>query len=70
MKSHKKFWLTLIALVAGAVILALPFALKVLQDEGFEGVWKRKRANIEKVAPDSAPILDEAERSVKGSGSR
>jgi hypothetical protein len=68
MKTLNKFALIALAIIIFAVIIALPFGAKILREEGMEGVWSRKRANIERVVPDAAPVLDEVEKSAKDSG--
>jgi hypothetical protein len=34
----------------------------IVQREGWEGVWARKRGYIQKMHPESTPVLDEAEK--------
>jgi hypothetical protein len=68
MKTLNKVLLTALVLVILALLVALPFGARILREEGMEGVWNRKRANIEKFVPDAAPVLDEVEKSVKSSG--
>lgn len=58
-RKHKLFMVLVVLLLLLAV--SFPFGMKILSEEGFEGVWRRKRTNFEKVAPSSAPALDRVE---------
>lgn len=68
MKTYKKVVIGIILVIGCAVLIGLPFGIKIIQEEGWEGVWNRKRATITKVVPESAPIVDEAERTAKKMG--
>lgn len=50
--------LVMLAVLLFLLAVSLPFGMRIVREEGFEGVWRRKRSNIERVAPGSAPALD------------
>ena len=68
MKPFKKVVIYVLLFIGCAVLISLPFGIKIIQEEGWEGVWSRKRSTITKVIPESAPIVDEAERITKKAG--
>ena len=68
MKASKKVLLGILLLFGFALIVSLPFGIKIIQEEGWEGVWNRKRATITKAVPGTAPIVDEAEKTTKRMG--
>lgn len=68
MKTYKKVLLGIAIAVGLAVIVALPFGVKFIQEEGWEGVWKMKRETVGKSIPESKPLIDEAEKKAKNLG--
>ncbi|MBC8064306.1 MAG: hypothetical protein H7Y17_05715 [Chlorobia bacterium] len=68
MKSYKKVETAIILILASVALVALPVGIQILREEGWEGVWKRKRATITKMIPESAPIVDEADRATRKMG--
>ncbi len=68
MKKFKQLLLIVLTVIVFAVMIALPFGVKILREEGFDGIWKRKRANIERVMPEASPVLDKAEKSLRSAG--
>jgi hypothetical protein len=50
----------IVALVAAAVGLAI--TVQIVREEGWDGLWQKKRGFIEKSHPETGPALDKAER--------
>lgn len=62
---QKPRWV-LIALstLIGLAVIGLTFAAVVVREEGLEGLFDRKRKAVERVAPETLPILDKVEDTV------
>lgn len=70
MKTYRKVLIAILVAFGCAMLVALPFGVKILREEGMEGVFKRKRAFFNEVAPEATPALDEAEKATRKMGLR
>lgn len=68
MKIYRKVLLVVLVAIGCAVAIALPFGIKIIREEGMEGVFKRKRAFTRDVMPDAMPIVDGAEKKARQMG--
>jgi hypothetical protein len=65
MKTSKRVLLVILSLIAFAALTALPFGLKILREEGWEGVWKRKKDAAKAIIPGSEKSLDKADQAFR-----
>jgi len=63
----KKSWIKIsLGILAAGTLIGISFAAYVVKSEGMEGLFKRKREAVQKIAPEAMPILDTVEESVMG----
>jgi hypothetical protein len=53
------------AVVVCLTAIGISISLAIVRNEGFEGLWKRKRNVIEAGRPEARPVLDKLEQGVK-----
>lgn len=62
----RKVWIAIGGVVLLFAIAGMLFALSIVRNEGWEGLWKRKRSFVESTHPEASPVLEKAEEKMKG----
>ena len=65
MKKRKSAWPAVAFFVLLAALFGVALTLDIVRKEGWEGLWYRKRSVLESTHPETGPVLDEAEKTVK-----
>ena len=58
----KRIWVAVVGISLCLAILGIAITLSIVQNEGWEGLWKRKRGFLESTHPESGPVIDQAEK--------
>ena len=61
MRRRKTLW-TILAVLAGGLLIGLTITANIVRTEGFEGLWKRKKDAVKTIIPGSEDSLEAGER--------
>lgn len=66
MSKKRSPWPVILGVAAVVAAFGLIVALNIVSREGWEGLWNRKKEFIKGAQPGAGPLLDEAEKQVRG----
>jgi hypothetical protein len=65
MKSRRELWIGILIVFLLLLLICVSSTVVIVRREGIDGLFRRKRAVVERVAPQALPIQDSVEKEVK-----